>query len=115
MILVIRNPLTIKMKAKFLSSCRIDFIYSLAFSPFLIPCFAENKSLSYINFFSKNALGPIFWICLIFTYFPNYKLYINLFSSKHLLKYSHFIIFWNIIIKFQTTNSYLNFLGFYFM
>ena len=48
----------------------------------LLPCFPENKTGSYINFCSKNALGLIFRGCFIF-----------FMCNLCLFRYSH-VIFW---------------------
>ena len=47
-------------------------------------CFPENKTGSYINFCSKNALGFIFRGCFIFV----------MYNHLHLFKYRHEILFW---------------------
>ena len=49
-----------------------------------VPCFPKNKTRTYINFCSENAVGVIFRGCFIFF----------MYNNIHLFKYSHVIFFW---------------------
>ena len=66
------------------NECNVHSKIGGSFRFMLILCFPENKTGSYINFCSKNAVGLILEGCFIFF----------MFQSLHLFKYSHVIFFW---------------------